>query len=79
MVALCDKLTAESVAWVCIAVSSSLTVKLMLDLMDVTLSQRYREQATLLQADELEAAIGLMCGTTCEESQDLAGPVEARG
>ena len=62
MVALRDKLTAESVAWVCIAVSSSLTVKLMLDLMDVTVSQRYGEQGTILQANELEAAMGVMCG-----------------
>ena len=79
MVALRDKLTAESVAWVCIAVSSSLTVKLMLDLMDVTVSQRYGEQGTILQANELEAAMGVMCGTTREESQDLAGSAEARG
>ena len=36
MVALRDKLTAESVAWVCIAVSSLLVLQLTLDIVDVT-------------------------------------------
>lgn len=39
MVALRDKLTPESVAWVCIAVSNSPVVELILDLVDVTLSE----------------------------------------
>jgi hypothetical protein len=39
MVALRDKLTAESVAWVCIAVSSLLVLQLTLDLVDVTVPQ----------------------------------------
>jgi hypothetical protein len=39
MVALRDKLTPESVAWVCIAVSNSPVVGLILDLVDVTLSE----------------------------------------
>ena len=36
MVALRDKLTAESVAWVCNAVSSLLVLQLTLDIADVT-------------------------------------------
>ena len=39
MVALRDKLTAESVAWVCIAVSSLLILQLTLDLVNVMVLQ----------------------------------------